>query len=414
MKKHSVTIISNETAISEAIASKILLLRKSDKIGFISTERAQMELNDLQTEIILLFIKDESPLSYLQNIKSTRSFENTPIILVTETFDTGLIYDAFDIGINDFYTLDSDHNQLLLKVMMGMRDREKTKEIEKKNRILSKLKITDEESGFYTKTYSTQTLKVEIENIINSGKSGIFVALSVDLKHKNILPQSMLASIIKKSVRKEDICSFGQDNKFYIILPETNKEGCIQLINKIQENIKSTYKICAVATEIIDTDLESLESTTGKVLSTALINGNSFVYIDNCHSKKINGWIDKSDLKETNFRLFKQTFNKKFDKLVTPVFFQKQTILQNKLFEAKVEQYVDEAQSEFSIKSKDAECSLIIKYPGYAKINTNIKAKNRYREDLKHINLELNELSASKLEELLNQLVATYQEYDNE
>lgn len=410
MQDNNVVIISNNKLVAEQLAAKIVLLRSIDAIAIFDYENALKSLQEKTPDLILIYSPSNESPDIIKQVKFKQSLKNVPIIFVTDSINQESLFNAFDDGISDFLTLNLNEAQILMKIMWGLQKSQLLKELENKSEILEALGIIDKESGFYKTLFTEKVFKINFENIIKNKQSAIFMALSSDINCKNVLPQSFLASVLKKTLRKGDIIGFGADNKFYIILNKTDKNGVSKAYEKIKNNLGETYSISAAAIQIKEHSFEAIERLVNKSLTNAIIKGSSLIFIDEKSENKAFGWLDKSDLKETNFKMFQQIFMKKFNKIVTPIFFQMQTVLQEKLFETKIEQYVNDSESMFSLEKPPFKSYIKIKYPGHTKINIDVVHSSLKEKTNERITFDINELTQSKLEEVLQKLVITFQE----
>lgn len=409
MQHNNIIIISNNKLTAEKLASKILLLRAVDSIGIMDYVEAPSKLKEQIPDLILLHCEKSDDIEIINKIKENKPINFSPIIFVPDSINQDTICKAFDYGISDYMTLDYDDAQILMKIMWGVQKKQLLNDLKKKNEILISLDVLDKDSKLYTKQHTEKAFKVEFENIVTSEKTSFFMAIAPDICCKNILSSTFLASILKKCLRTSDIIGFAPDNKFYIILNNTEEEGAEKVYNKINESFLDAYSISAAATKIMDSDFYTTERLVNKALGEALIQKSSLIFVDESINKKEISWIDKSELKERNFKMFKQTFIKKFDKIITPIFFQMQTILKDKLFETKVEQHVNEAESVFSLEKQSYKMTIKIKYPGYSKINIDITEDYPEGKLNERITLETYELTTSKLDEIMQKAVSKFQ-----
>lgn len=409
MQDNNVVIISNNKLVAEQLISKIVLLRSIDSIAVVDYKNALSLLQKQIPDLILIYTSDNENTDIIKKIKFNESLKNIPIIYIAEIFNQELLLTLFDEGISDFLTLNSNEAQFLIRIMWGLQKRELLKELENKTKILESTGIIDKEFGFYKNEFTERFFKNKIKNIIQNKEQAIFMVLSADISCKNTLPLSFLASVLKKSLRKEDIIGFAPNNRFYIILNKTDKDGVLKVYKKIKENLNETYSVSAAAIQIQNSNFESTERLLKKGLDEAMSKGSSLIFMGEKKDNKTLGLLDKSNLKETNFKMFKQIFLKKIDKIVTPIFFQTQTILQEKLFETKIEQYVNEYESLFLLERETFKSYIKIKYPGYSKINIDVTHTSSKKETKERITLELNELTQIKIEEILQKLIKTFQ-----
>ena len=147
-------------------------------------------------------------------------------------------------------------------------------------------------------------------------------------------------------------------------MPNTDLNGAIFVLNKIKD--KLSYDICAGISDISDKIFDKFEHCALKALAESLALNSDYTLAKDEQTETLDDWlVDKS---VNDFKLFRQMFNKKLEKVITPVFYRLQQTYEEKLFDTKIEQYVDENRCEFNLKSKKGDSSLKIIYPGFGKI----------------------------------------------
>lgn len=410
MQDSNIIIISNDKIKAELLASKILFLRTLDSVGIYNFNEAIVKLKTHLPDLLILQSSKMEDIEIVKTITANKPLNFPPIIFVPEIINQDVLCKAYDYGISDYFTLDYDDAQILMKIMWGVQKKQLLNDLQKKNNILISLDVLDKESNFYTKQHSEKAFKAEFTSIVDSAKDAIFMSLTADISCKNILTQTFLASLLKKQLRKSDIIGFAPDNKFYIIFNDTDEEGVRTIFKKINESFLDAYTISAAAAKIKDSDFITTERLVNKALSEALIQKNSLIIIDENINKKDVSWIDKSDLKDKNFKMFKQTFMKKIDKTITPAFFQMQTVLKDKLFETTIEQYVNDTESVFSLQKSDYKMIIRIKYPGYSKINVDIIEDYPDDKNSERITLEPQELTPIMLDDIMLRATSKFQQ----
>ena len=117
----------------------------------------------------------------------------------------------------------------------------------------------------------------------------------------------------------------------------------------------------------------------------------------------------------TNFKVFKQEFEKKLENIITPVFYHIQQKYIDKFIGITIQHEIKEGCGNFILKNNSVICSFKITCPGFSKINVDItfqKAPDNI--DAKRITLDPEEFEAGLLEDLLEQFVAEYKtEFNN-
>lgn len=403
MKDLSIIIISDSQ--TRNIDSNIPLLRNIDSMEYFSHDEFFSQINNLQAQIILIQTKNIEQTYLISQINKNHNFENTPIIAFNNSFTEEMLISIFDNGGTDYFLLNQSDTEILIKIMWGLKDKKKNYELELKNKILSDLNVIEPNSEFYTKQYYKQAMKNELDK----QNSSYIIAISADIKYKNVLPVSYLAAVTKNSIRSTDVGCFAQDNKIYVILHKSNEVSANKIYEKISDQLGENYSISAAFINFEGNNIDFIEKELNKTLSNALVVGNTILF--STENKTIEStWLDKKDLKDANFKLFKQKFMDKFNKIVMPVFFQKQTILQQRLFETAIEQYINDKESLFSLEKSPVKSYILIKYPGFLKINFDIINTIGDKKTGERITLDISELSTGKVEEILEKLVTDFKE----
>ena len=194
-----------------------------------------------------------------------------------------------------------------------------------------------------------------------------------------------------------------------MLLPETNLRGAFRVWDKIKNNIGTEHNIVAGVSEIEGKDFADLK----KELLNAIIEANSteqnlVIVNENIQDCSNEDWLGKMSCKQKNFKLFKQAFTKKLDKVITPVFFQIQKLYEDKLFDTKIEQFSNETLSSFSLKNPKQSSELKITYPGFSKINVDIIHQGLDSPENKRFNLDLTELDEKKLTQILEGFIKEF------
>ncbi len=142
---------------------------------------------------------------------------------------------------------------VLLSMALGDRFyilRKEKRALQKRERRLKELSITDELTGLYNKRWFSNKISVEIENSKESSQPLSLMVLDVDHFKKfndayghalgdKVLSQ--LGRIITSSVREQDIaCRYGGE-EFSIILPLTNIEKAVQVAERLRQNFAAHH-----------------------------------------------------------------------------------------------------------------------------------------------------------------------------
>lgn len=122
----------------------------------------------------------------------------------------------------------------------------------------------------------------------------------------------------------------------------------------------------------------------------------------------------QSNVPRTNFKMFKQEFNKKIERIINPVFYHIRQKYNDKLFGVTIEQENIEGGTILHLKGRHAVAALKMTSPGFSKINIDITFSSSPENiDAKRISLNPDELEAGVLEDLLEQFIAEFRKEVN-
>ena len=115
-----------------------------------------------------------------------------------------------------------------------------------------------------------------------------------------------------------------------------------------------------------------------------------------------------------NFKLHKENFVKKLEAILSPLFYQTQKRNEEKLFETKITQSVNEEKSWFKLENENGKSSFEISCPGFTKINIQVIHDIKDSEmKAEKLYIERDELTEEKIDYLLNSFIKDFQNYTN-
>ncbi|MBQ2870489.1 hypothetical protein IJE86_02180 [bacterium] len=413
MASNSIVIICDDEIIAKMLRVKLSTLREVDSIKIGYEKDAIFEIESNTPDVLILFSKSNNPdiFSFVKEIKPTAIEYNTLILLVSDELNEDFVLSGFDAGVDDFVSLKNSDGEILMRVILCMQKNELLKDILSKKKLLTELKVLQEDSGFYLKEYSAKVFANEIQNLQKYSQTAVFMAIAADIRCKTILTPSLLGSVIKNCTRNRDIIGFCGEDKYYVLLPKTSAQGCLQVYERIKKELNEGYSISVGACEIDTLSFEEIEKNVSKALLEALDLGNSIVVYDANEFTEPMNWLDSENSGQKNFKFFQAAFLKKLENVITPTFYQVQQIWEDRLFRTTIEHSSNESQSIFVLKSGEHESKFKITYPGFAKINIDIFHNFVGLLPKERISLDLNELDNAKLTELLVNFVKEYQSY---
>lgn len=409
VENSNILLISEEDDVTELILKKLVLLRDNDKIKTSDYKEAKKILQNSLCYVVLLYISEneqEQVIKLINSIKETKT--DAEIILIVKDINPELILKAYDAGIYDYLTIDSENFDFAIKTINCFK-LQALKNVEQRNeKFLYQQGVIDEKTGLYKYNYLKEIF-IDIADDLRI-QNGIIAILTLDEKNKTKISTNRLAGIIKNSIRKEDIIATARGGKFYLILPNIDFDGTKNLIQKIQDKIGDNFKIRAGISKIGIQSFEALDKITQDSLKSAIQNDEITASLS-ASLELANGWLDEEQAPHKDFKLFKVAFTNKMKNIIEPIFFRFQKECETKLTNTQVSQYSNNIESVFSLKNDILHSELILRFNGYAKFKIEITHSGLDSAENSKFEIPLSTLTEKELTKLLKQLKQEYKQY---
>lgn len=399
----NILLVTDDEDAAEKVLSKLVLLRESDSIAVCDYKMAKRILEQPSVSIVLVH-ENESREKTLKLIQAIKSAEYEIILLVND-YDQDFILEAYDLGVSDYYSVTSESYEMLIRTVNCFKSRSLKVRFARDLALLEKLGVVDEETGFYKYKFSRKLLAEFIKDV--RVKNGMFIILVLDESCKTRFSADKLSKAIKRSVRCDDVVSVARGGKFYIILPNVDKLGAFAVVNKVQDILGDKLIVRAGVCRIENKSFDRLEKEAFAALSEACLTNETSVFLEE-KVKTLDDWLDDKEKDDKNFKLFKNAYNNKLEKVIAPVFFRLQKSYEEKLFHTKIEQYSDELQSVFQLNHDGLESRLKIIYPGFAKIVIYITHEGLDTPENREISLNLNEVTQDGLAKIVEDFIKEF------
>lgn len=406
----NIILITNDENVAQVLEPKLVLLREIDNILPATYSEAVEKVKSVCPEVILIYCSKEKEecLKLIKEIKSVEEIKGISILLILEEYNQDFILSAFDENITDYLNINADDAEILIRTIWCIKKSSLVNTIKKQKSLLEDLSVIDKNTGFYNNEHCDKIFENELKNLQKHDFEGILMLVSASEESKIKLNPLHLAKSIKNSTRESDVIVHANANRFYVLLTETNLKGAFCVWDKIKRNVGEAYTLNAGISVIGEKSFEIIKSE----LLNALVESNStkrdLVIVSDEDKNSSEDWLDKINTTQRNFKLFKQAFNKKLEKVITPVFFQVQKLYEEKLFEIQIEQYSNSALSSFVLKKDEQMSELKITYPGFSKINIDIIHQGLDSPENKRISLDLTELDESRLTQILEDFIKEF------
>ena len=400
---NKIILISDDSNFFDFIEHK-LELRKSDDLLMYGFDSIPENFHLLENGVLII----DSEKSKEKTLDLLNILKNTPSIVFAFNEDDVFRRKCYRAGVYDFMTpltSDSEFRARIIPALTVASLLEKNKRY--RDFLVNKNIITKENEVFID--YKS-IIDTELTDIQNSSRKVVFGAISPNEKSQFLLKPALIEAVILNNIRKNDILMNYAPNKYFIFLYDIDVNSAKKIWKKITAQIPE--KIYAGFCNVLNQKKEILINEALNKLHEA-INYDKQIVIEKQPLSSLSS-IQGLSSSMSNFKLFRQEFDKKMDKIIAPVFYQIQQKYAGKLTGVALEQSLENGYGAFYIKGKHFYSSFKITCPGFSKINIDITyQKNSNNIDAKRITLEPEELEQGLLEDLLEQFILEYKRGEN-
>lgn len=406
----NIILITNDKNVTDVLKPKLVLLREIDTILTTTYSEAIKTIGEIIPETILIYCSNEKNecLELIKAIKSNARTRDTSILLVVDGYEQDFVLSAYDENITDYITVHTDDAEILMRTLWCLKKNKYTTTMHKQHNLLERLGVIDKNTGFYTNEYCEKIFENEFKNLADIKSDGILMLISASEESKIKLNPLQLAKAIKTSTRNSDVIVHGTANRFYVLLRETQLKGAFCVWDKIKRTLGEQYTINAGISSIGEKTFEELKNKLLNALVEATSTNQDLVIVSEEEKSSSGDWLEKVSSTQKNFKLFKQAFNKKLEKVIAPIFFQMQKLYEEKLFKTQIEQYSNSTLSAFILKGENKLSELKITYPGFSKINIDIIHEGLDSPENKRLTLDLTELDETRLTQILEDFISEF------
>ncbi|MCQ2738594.1 MAG: hypothetical protein MJ237_00035 [bacterium] len=238
----------------------------------------------------------------------------------------------------------------------------------------------------------------ELEKLSNTSQQAVFMAISPDEKSKFLINSKLIETIILDNMRRNDILMNYAPNKYFLLMFDIETTSAEKYWNKIEKKLPKDIYVGMIRVA---------NHTRQKLINDALCNLHEAINNQTIKDKNVKN-INIKGMKPTeciNFKLYRQEFEGKLDKIITPVFYQIQQKY-SKILSGTIEQIDGDGFKSFNFKFKNFNATFKISYPGFAKINIDVSMQYEPENiESKRITLNPEELEAGVLEDLMEQFM---------
>ena len=317
-----ILVTNNETMIG-LLSSELVQLRNIDSILIRNYQNTLETIESEKPQAVIINCQNsmEEPFC-LDLIRKIKEISSIPIILLVESYNPTFIKVAKKNGISDVLSIQYGNSEILMRTIWSLQKNELRQQHKKYEKLLTQLNAIDENTGFYTPKYSDKVFQNEIDYLNTKKIDGVFVAITPN-KESRLQPSvDNIIETIKNNTRATDTVAHTKSkDTFYLLLENTNLEGSMVVWNRINKAIGADEAICAVVCPIENKDYDQIEVELKEGLELSKTSPN-FLHIVQSSQKKNDNWLENDGstplTNSKDFKLFRQIFNKKLEKIVKP------------------------------------------------------------------------------------------------
>lgn len=319
----NVILVTNNETIINLLSSELVQLRNIDSILIRTYQDALTSIESEKPQAIILNCQNsmEEPFC-LDLIKKIKNITSVPIILLLETYNSQFVRIANKTGINDVVAVQYANSEILMRTIWSLQKNELRQQHKKYEKLLTQLNAIDEETGFYTSKYSSKVFQNEMDYLDSKNIDGVFIALEPN-ENSRLNPSTQnIIDTIKSNIRATDTVALTKHkNTFYLLLANTNLEGSMVVWNRLNKNIGAEETLCGCIYNLDKSSFEEIEEELKTGLKQAKTAPN-LLYIIDTQKKNDDNWLEENKIpsqnSHKNFKLFRQIFTKKLEKIIKP------------------------------------------------------------------------------------------------
>ena len=403
---NTVILITNQEEIKQKLQDNPVLLRDTDKLISSNYENAPEVLFDIRPDIVILHEHEnrEKTFNLIKYIKEKKIFTNAHIMLLANDYDRAFILSAYDEGIDDYITAKSDPTEILIRTINCIKKSDLSAKLKLLESNLKTYGILEPKSGFYSAKAEHDILDVRLHMENYSG--GSYMIITPDEEGKKNFSSDFIITAIKKSVRMGDIVTSLSGAKYSILL-QCGIDGALKVLEKIKTELPEACTIKAGIT-VIDTEkFDDVKKKATCALNNSLLQNTDYT-VYSASANQEDDWLVPPLDDEKAYKFFKKAFSKKIENVIAPVFYRTQKAYEEKVDDAKIEQFTDEQQSVFRIISGGNESRLTMRYPGFAKLIIYISHSGIDTPENREITLPINQITEAKIDEILEGFIEEF------
>ena len=387
-----IVLISNDSDFFEYMTPKFML-RKNDGLFFFNFDDLPENLHILANSVLLI----NSENSKEQALELLSIVKGAPVFVFAYNSDEEFKLEALKKGALAFVTPLTSDEELQAQVVSALNTVSLLEKNQQYREILVQKNLISPNNEVLLDYNSV--LDKELEKIAKLSSSAVLLAISPNDKTKFLIQPNQIETIILNNIRKNDILMSYAVNKYFLLLHDTDIENAGKIWAKIAEQIPE---------KIYAGFVKTFSKSRQQLVNEALNKLHEAINYEKVYSVMSN---TSDNLPRSNFKLFKQEFNKKIERVINPVFYHIKQKYNDRLYGVTLEHKSTEGCSILEVKGRYASAAFKITSPGFTRINIDITyASGSNNIDAKRISLDPDELEEGLLEDLVEQFILEFKQ----
>ncbi|WP_108978425.1 diguanylate cyclase [Leptospira ryugenii] len=238
-------LIIEDSEIEARLLERWLRKHRYETTIALNVKEARDQIGEKEIDVVLMdwSLPDGEGIDLIKELMDSSPSGWLPIIMITSHQESSKVKEAFEAGATDFMRKPADEIELLARIYGALR-------IKGLQELLLETSIRDPLTNLYNRRYMDDRVTQEFFRCKRHGHPFSICLLDIDhFKHVNDtyghdMGDSVLrciATILKNHLRQTDVVARYGGEEYLILLPETNLQNALLVMEKIR-NLVASHK----------------------------------------------------------------------------------------------------------------------------------------------------------------------------
>jgi two-component system, cell cycle response regulator len=186
-------------------------------------------------------------IEFLETVKRTKEFQETPVIILSVQGESTTKIRMLEKGASDYVTKPFNAAELIARVAVQLNIKALQDEMQKTNKLLRELSITDHLTHLYNRRYMMDALDIEFRRTLR--KKGDLSLMLMDADNfkgvndtyghqQGDMVLAALAEAVQVELRSYDIAARYGGEEFAMVLPETSLQAGVTVAERLRKSVQ--------------------------------------------------------------------------------------------------------------------------------------------------------------------------------